>query len=357
VGKHNALRDTAHDLARMTSHDPHRRSVLRALGLGAGAAAAPVAAHAIGAPALAGNARSGALRVALLLPSEDAATTAEAAAFHDGFRLAAGADDAPALAIAVHDIGSGVGRALAFARRGYVVFNVNYRLAPAHRFPAAIADVCHAYAFALESAARFGADPSRVVVAGESAGANLATSLTLATTFERPEPFAKLAFDTGIVPRAVVPACGIFQVTDTARFARRKQGFSRFVAERLREVETGYLGPSPTMASLDLADPLCFFERGPEPARPVPPFFLPVGTKDPLLDDTRRLARALRAMGVSAEEEYYPGEIHAFHAFVMRAAARKCWGDTFAFLARHGIGPERSHEPVRRTPDHHGHVG
>lgn len=117
MGKHNALRDTAHDLARMTSHDPHRRSVLRALGLGAGAAAAPVAAHAIGAPALAGNARSGALRVALLLPSEDAATTAEAAAFHDGFRLAAGADDAPALAIAVHDIGSGVGRALAFARR------------------------------------------------------------------------------------------------------------------------------------------------------------------------------------------------------------------------------------------------
>lgn len=247
--------------------------------------------------------------------------------------------------------------ALAFARRGYVVFNVNYRLAPAHRFPAAIADVCHAYAFALESAARFGADPSRVVVAGESAGANLATSLTLATTFARPEPFAKLAFDTGTVPRAVVPACGIFQVTDTARFARRKQGFSRFVAERLREVETGYLGPSPTMASLDLADPLCFFERGPEPARPVPPFFLPVGTKDPLLDDTRRLARALRAMGVSAEEEYYPGEIHAFHAFVMRAAARKCWGDTFAFLARHGIGPERAHEPVRRTPDHHGHVG
>ena len=93
--------------------------------------------------------------------------------------------------------------------------------------------------------------------------------------------------------------------------------------------------------ALDLADPLCFFERGPEPARPVPPFFLPVGTKDPLLDDTRRLARALRAMGVSAEEEYYPGEIHAFHAFVMRAAARKCWGDTFAFLARHGANHER----------------
>ena len=56
---------------------------------------------------------------------------------------------------------------------------------------------------------------------------------------------------------------------------------------------------------------------------------------DPLLPDTRRLGEALRKLGVEAEEKYYPGELHAFHALVMRSNARKCWTDTFGFLKRH----------------------
>ncbi len=230
--------------------------------------------------------------------------------------------------------------ALAFARKGYAVFNVSYRLAPEHRYPAAIADVCHAYEWVLENAARLGGDPSRVVLAGESAGANLVTSLAAAIAYERPEPWARRAFGTNAVPRAVVAACGVFQVSDIDRFSRRKQGFSSFIADRLREVERSYLGEAPHAVSLDLADPLVLFERGEAPARPLPPFFLPVGTKDPLLDDTRRLARALNRLGASAEERYYPGEMHAFHAFVMRKAARTCWSDTFDFLTRQGAGPD-----------------
>ncbi|HQY62244.1 MAG: alpha/beta hydrolase [Myxococcales bacterium] len=231
---------------------------------------------------------------------------------------------------------------LAFARRGYAVFNVEYRLAPAERYPAAIADVCHAYTWVIEHAARFGADPSRVVLAGESAGANLVTSLAAALAYERPEPWARAAYGTNAVPRAVVPACGLFQVSDSARFARRKPSMSSFVAERLEEIEASYLGAAPHAVSLDLADPLVLFERGEAPSRPLPPFFLPVGTKDPLLDDTRRLARALTRLGAVAEDAYYPGEVHAFHAFVMRSAARACWADTFAFLERQGIGPRMS---------------
>jgi acetyl esterase len=231
--------------------------------------------------------------------------------------------------------------ALAFARRGYAVFNVNYRLAPTHKYPAGLEDVCDAYAWVLENAARYGADPSRIVLAGESAGANLVTSLTLALHYRRDESFAAKVFATGALPKAVLPACGVFQVSDTDRFARRKPGFSAFLADRLREVEHGYLGEVAPGISLDLADPLVMLERGVKPDRPLPPFFLPVGTKDPLLDDTRRLAQALEALEVPVEAEYYEGEVHAFHAFVMRKAARQCWADTFSFLARHGIGPTR----------------
>jgi acetyl esterase len=91
--------------------------------------------------------------------------------------------------------------------------------------------------------------------------------------------------------------------------------------------------------SLDLADPLVVFERGEQPARPLPPFFLPVGTKDPLLPDTRRLAVALRRLGGEAKDVYYPGELHAFHAVVLREPARRCWNDTFTFLEEHVTDP------------------
>ena len=65
--------------------------------------------------------------------------------------------------------------AMAFARRGYLVFNVNYRLAPKHPYPAALEDVSLAYRWTVEHAAEFGGDTSRLVLAGESAGANVET--------------------------------------------------------------------------------------------------------------------------------------------------------------------------------------
>lgn len=224
---------------------------------------------------------------------------------------------------------------LGFARRGYIVFNVSYRLAPKHRYPAAIEDVCRAFKWVIENAERFGGDPTRVVLAGESAGANLAASLAVTLAYERDEPFARAAYATGVVPKAVVPACGVFQVSDMERLRRRKPGMSSFIADRLAEVESAYLGADAASCSRDLADPLLVFERGEKPSRPIPPFFLPVGTRDPLLPDTRRMAIALRNLGVEAVDAYYPGELHAFHALVMRASAQKCWRDTFAFLDQH----------------------
>ncbi len=223
--------------------------------------------------------------------------------------------------------------ALAFARRGYVVFNIDYRLAPKHPFPAALEDAAEAYAWVCERAEEYGADRQRLVLAGESAGANLVASLMAAACFERDEPYAKRVFETRVLPRAVLPACGIHQVTDPGRFSRRKAHLSRFVADRIEEVSLAYLGGR--VGDVGLADPLCVFEGGAELARPLPPCFLTCGTADPILDDTRRLHAALVARGAVAEAKYYPGEPHAFHAFVFRESARRCWADTFAFLDRH----------------------
>jgi acetyl esterase len=226
--------------------------------------------------------------------------------------------------------------ALAYARRGYVVVSINYRLAPHHPFPAALQDACQAYVWVTRNIGAYGGDLKRLVLAGESAGANLATSLAIAACYPRAEPYARAVFDTGVVPSVVAPACGVLQVSDAQRFSRRKR-IPVFIQDRLTEVEHAYLGAlrGATPAQLELANPLLVLEQGRAPERRLPPFFAPVGTMDPLLDDTRRLKAALEKLGVPCQALYYPGEIHAFHAFVMRANARRCWRDTFAFLDEH----------------------
>lgn len=225
---------------------------------------------------------------------------------------------------------------LAFARRGYLVFNLSYRLAPRHPFPAAIADVCAGYEWVLRNAHRFGGDPSRVAVAGESAGANLVTALTVAACYPREEPFARLVYDAGVVPKAVIPACGMLQVSDPERFARRRR-IGTFLDDRMNEVADHYfrgLDRNPP-DSVDLADPLLVLERAEAPGRPLPPFFVGVGTRDVLLDDTRRLKGALDRLNVPCEASYYRGELHAFHVLVVTPNARRYWRESFRFLDRH----------------------
>ena len=223
--------------------------------------------------------------------------------------------------------------ALAFARKGYVVFNINYRLAPQHQFPAALEDISHAFEWVVEHAARYHADTSRLFIAGESAGANLTTALTLMTVQQRPEPFAKRVFEKNIVPIGVLPACGILQVSNPERYEQKLQK-ARWLYDRIVATGKGYVGydVDASLPEYALASPLAMLESDAKFARALPPFFAGVGTRDPLVDDTRRLGAALEKRGVPCEVQIYPGEIHAFHAFVWRPQAQQYWRDAYRFL-------------------------
>jgi len=231
---------------------------------------------------------------------------------------------------------------LAFARYGYLVVNVNYRLAPHHPYPAAIEDTCTAYRWLASHIERLGGDRERVAVAGESAGGNLITALTLAASQRRPEPWARAVYDTNLVPKAALPFCAMLQVTQPERFAERRP-LPGWMDAMLRDTTGTYLHGYPHVPTdaTALADPLRLIEEAAglphvdHFERPLPPFFAPVGTRDPLLDDTRRLEKALGTLGVPVEARYYPGGIHAFHALVWDPAARRCWRDALAFLDRH----------------------
>mgnify|MGYP001183049457 CR=1 FL=1 len=223
--------------------------------------------------------------------------------------------------------------ALMLARSGYLVFNINYRLSPEHAYPAHIQDACAAWLWTLENAAAYGGDTSRMVIAGESAGANLTMALTVACCYQRPEPWAKAVYDAGVVPRVIAPACGIFQVSDPERY-RRAGLTNRFAQSIMNDCQDCYLPDEAQRENPGLADPVCIIEQD-APDRPLPPTFLPVGGADPLKEDNHRLYQALLKRGVDTEEQVYPGEPHAFHALIFRKAARVCWRDMLAFMEPH----------------------
>lgn len=233
--------------------------------------------------------------------------------------------------------------ALAFARRGFLVFSINYRLAPQHPFPAALEDAAAALLYVQKAAAQYQGDLSRLVFAGESAGANLVTALSLLTLLPShvdSQPWAKQVFDSGLVPRVVLPMCGILQVSDAARFARRRS-LPLWIQDRLHETADAYIGPAREHPAIELADPLCMLERlaasgtGLPGSRRPPAYLATVGTRDPLLDDTRRLGQALTKLGVENQTRFYADEVHAFQALVFRQQAKQAWADTYAFLDQH----------------------
>jgi len=226
-----------------------------------------------------------------------------------------------------------------FGSKGYVTFNINYRLAPRHPFPAAIEDVCAAWLWVLEHAEEYGVDPDRIAVSGESAGANLVTALTLAACTRREEPWAAAVGNAAHVPVATLPACGVFQVSDPGRFTRAEKPSEQFALDIIYGMAYTYLSPDPSVhgKTLDLADPVVALERGPTLIRPLPPFHLAVGGNDPLDVDQRRLEAALKKLKVTCEALYEPRKGHAYHVFGTEAAGRY-WTSAFEFLSRHA-GP------------------
>ncbi len=223
--------------------------------------------------------------------------------------------------------------ALAFARRGVAVFSMNYRLAPQHKFPAALEDLSFAYEWVAQNAARYQGDTARLFLAGDSAGANLITALTIMATSQRPETISKRVFQAGVSPIGVIPACGILQVSNPERF-EKKLARAPWVYDRVTAVSRSYLEGSAgaETGGTALADPLLLLEGDTEFVRPLPPFFAGVGTRDPLIDDTRRLGKALTKRGVRCDVKIYPDEVHTFHAFVWRDQAKQFWRDTYTFI-------------------------
>ena len=106
------------------------------------------------------------------------------------------------------------------ARRGFAVINYNYRLAPEHRYPAAMEDTNLVFRWAAEHSAQYSLDLSRLFAVGDSAGA-LGIAL-YACILTNPDYAAKYSFHApeGLRIRGLGLNCGMYTVTDKERAMR-----------------------------------------------------------------------------------------------------------------------------------------
>jgi acetyl esterase len=184
-------------------------------------------------------------------------------------------------------------RALANAS-GAVVVAVDYRLAPEHQFPAAADDAYAATAYVASHAGEFGIDPQRLGVAGDSAGANLATVVALMAR-DRHGPALKFQL-------LVYPLVDF----DDESPSLHEFGHDHFLTrETMDWFAEQYVPPSerrnPYAAPWYAAD-----------LRGLPPAMVLTAECDPLRDQGEAYARRLQQAGVAVEHKRYEGMIHPF---------------------------------------------
>lgn len=168
-----------------------------------------------------------------------------------------------------------------------VAYVPDYRLAPEHRFPAALEDALEAYRYLLDWY-----DPDALAVVGDSAGGGLALSLLLA------------AKDEGLpLPAAAVTLSAWTDLAVTGD-ARPDVDDPRVTREMLRNAAALYLDgadPRDPYASPLYGDPAGF-----------PPLLMQVGGREILIEDTRRFAERAEAAGVTVRQSVWPGVAHVF---------------------------------------------
>lgn len=207
------------------------------------------------------------------------------------------------------------------ARRGFTVINFNYRLAPRWKFPAPLEDL-HNVMFWLHQKSRdYHADPSRIFLVGDSAGAQIVSQYAaMATNPDYMALFHFPALDSDIRIRAVGLNCGMYDMAPIA--AQQRTG-----------IHLDYLG-----RKLPKNDPR--FAVMENITGHFPPAHITTSCHDFLRENAEPMAQFLRSKGVESVCECYGTEEdtrigHVFHVNIILEEAIACNDAQCAFFRQY----------------------
>jgi acetyl esterase len=176
-----------------------------------------------------------------------------------------------------------------------VVVSVDYRLAPEHRFPAAVEDSSAAATWVSEHAADLDADAGRLAVAGDSAGGNLSAVVSLRARAAGGPP---IAFQLLVYPATDLTRSEPSHKENAEGYLLTTELMDWFMAH--------YFGDRTDLRHPD-ASPLFV-----EDLSGLPPALVITAEFDPLRDEGEAYASRLREAGVDARVSRYDGMIHGF---------------------------------------------
>ncbi len=207
---------------------------------------------------------------------------------------------------------------LDMAKRGFAFVNFNYRLAPKWKFPTPLADTNAVLNWVVSNAQRYHLDPERIILVGDSAGAQLASQYAAIQT--NPQYAALFQLNLAKVHiRALGLNCGLYDISALA--AGERKGLA-----------LDYLGKS-----LPAADPR--FQMLESITEHYPPAYLATACNDFLRPNAQPMCDFLTSKGIDAAWKCYGTEGdesvgHVFHVNIALPEAKQCNDDAAAFFRK-----------------------
>lgn len=233
------------------------------------------------------------------------------------------------------------------AARGYVTVAVDYSLAPGAKYPTPVLQANQALAFIEANAKTLHIDPRRIVLAGDSAGAQIAAQV--AEIVSSPDYSESVHIKPGIARnrlRGVILFCGVY---DASQVNSKGSKFGQF----LQTVMWSYFGEKNLAHDPRLEEFSIYSYLTPE----FPPAFISAGNADPLEPQSRRMADAIAAEGVRVDQlffakQYRPALPHEYQFYLDLVAARKALKQMSAFIGQ----VDRNRIRTKHKPSPHNHA-
>ncbi len=201
------------------------------------------------------------------------------------------------------------------ARAGIAVLGLDYSRAPEAKFPVAVNEVAATLTWLEEQGAGLGLDPAQVIIAGDSAGANLAVSACLIRRDAGGRSLAGMLLNYGAFDPRPTPSYALYSGPDHT-----------LNGEEMEEFWAAY-----TSSPAQLSDPLVAPLRA--SLHDLPPAFLAIAERDILADSNHAFAAALRQAGGEVTAVSYPGATHSFlEAMSIAPLARRALDDQAAWI-------------------------